>query len=332
MRSALITGIDGQDGAYLTQLLISKGYQVFGIGRWLSPSADWRLKTLGVDLSQVVRIQADLLDEKSLMTALDVSQASEVYNLAALSSVRESWVRREETMLLNAIVPIRLFEAVLKVNPSIRIYQASSSEMFGEQRSEKLFEDSPFRPRNPYGVAKLLAHHAAKSYREAFGLRVSCGIMFNHESPLRTDAFVFKKIIRGACLIHRGKLRHLDLGNLESRRDWGFAGDYVEAMWQMLQNPQPDDYVIATGESRSIRDLCHAVFSGFDLDYKEFVRSDPTLLRPTDPEISRGDSSKARSVLKWRPTTSFEDLVIMMTNHELHQIDREAYSFHESNT
>jgi GDPmannose 4,6-dehydratase len=320
LKTALITGIDGQDGAYLTRLLISKGYRVFGVGRSLDPSTHWRLEQLGVDPRHVTRIQIDLLNQESWLAALEISQATEVYHLAALSSVRESWIRREETMLYNTMAPIQLFEAALRCNPSIKIYQASSSEMFGEQSSELLSEDSPCRPKNPYGLAKLLAHHAAINYRKAYSLRVSCGIMFNHESPLRTDSFVFKKIIQGACLIHRGKLRQLDLGNLESQRDWGFAGDYVQAMWSMLQQPHTEDFVIATGRSRSIRDLCAAAFSLFSLDYQEFVRENPAFLRPADPEICRGDSGKARNVFGWVPTTSFEDLISMMADHELKKL------------
>jgi GDPmannose 4,6-dehydratase len=317
--SALITGITGQDGLYLARLLLTKGYEVHGLVRGQNNA---KLELVHDLVPDVHLHHGDLTDLSSLIRALRVSDPQEVYNLAAVSNVAYSWENVTHTTDVTAKGTLTLLEAVrLHVeddHDQIRFYQASSSEMFGKVREVPQTERTQFWPRSPYGVSKVFAHYMTINYRESYGMHASCGILFNHESPLRGVDFVTRKISRGVARISRGLQDELVLGNLEAERDWGYAGDYVEAMWLMLQQPQADDYVIATGETHSIRDFLDAAFTHVGIgDWSRYVRQDPTLMRPADIDRVVGDATKARTVLGWAPKVSFHELVQMMVDADL---------------
>ena len=314
MKRALITGITGQDGSYLAEFLLEKGYEVYGIVRRTSTTNLERIAHLE---GKVELIYADLLDENSLIHALRVAEPDEVYNLAAQSFVPASWSQPVLTGEFTALGVTRLLDAIRVVNPHIRFYQASSSEMFGEAREVPQNEHTPFHPRSPYGVAKVYGHWITVNYRESYGMFACSGILFNHESPRRGLEFVTRKVTHAVARIKYGLQKELRLGNLEARRDWGYAKDYVEAMWLMLQQDEPDDYVIATGETHSVRELCELAFGYVDLDYRDYVVVDPSLFRPADVTLLVGDASKARRRLGWAPKVRFEELIKMMVDADL---------------
>lgn len=318
---ALITGITGQDGSYLADFLLGKGYEVCGVVRRSSVENFERIQHLR---DRVRLVQADLLDQLSLIRMLQEFRPAEVYNLAAMSFVPTSWTQPVLTAEFTAVGVTRLLEAVRLVDRGIRFYQASSSEMFGKVRETPQTEDTPFHPRSPYGVAKAYAHWITINYRESYDLFACCGVLFNHESPRRGREFVSRRITDGVARIKSGSERELHLGNLEARRDWGYAGDYVKAMWMMLQQPGPSDYVVATGQSHSVRDLVTLAFEAAGLDWRKHVVTDPSLLRPADVEDLVGDASRARRVLGWQPEVSFEELVRMMVEHDLRTVPRGA--------
>ena len=316
-RRALITGITGQDGSYLAELLLEHGYQVFGMVRRASTENFERIAHLR---DRVELRQADLLDQLSLIDLLKSVRPTEVYNLAAMSFVPTSWQQPVLTAEFDAVGVTRLLEAVRLVAPEARVYQASSSEMFGRVRETPQRETTAFHPRSPYGVAKAYGHHITVNYRESYGLFACSGILFNHESPRRGREFVTRKVSEGVARIALGRARDLTIGNLEARRDWGFAGDYVDAMWRMLQQPEADDYVVATGEAHSVRDLLEVAFGVVDLDWQAHVRQDPTLLRPAEVDSLIGDASKARRVLGWTPRVGFAELIEMMVRADLDRL------------
>jgi GDPmannose 4,6-dehydratase len=311
---ALITGITGQDGSYLAELLLDKGYEVHGL---LHGSTDGHFERLDPILDRITLHPGDLLDEHSLVGVLSRSSPDEVYNLAAMSSVAESWRLAVATAEYTAVGVTRLLEGIRQVCPETRFYQASSSEMFGRARETPQSEKTPFYPRSPYGVAKAYGHFITVNYRESFGLHASSGILFNHESPRRGQSFVTRQISRGVARIKLGLADELVLGDLDVRRDWGYAKEYVEAMWLMLQQPEADDYVIGTGVSHSVRDLVKVAFACVDLQADDHVRVDPALARPADIEELVADASKAREKLGWEPRTSFEEVVEMMVRADL---------------
>ncbi len=318
MPAALITGITGQDGAYLAEFLLSKGYEVTGLMR-RSASADVigdRLRWLGI-LERVQLTESNLTDLSSLIRVIQRTKPDEVYNLAAQSFVAASWQQPLLTGNVTGLGAANMLEAVRIARPEARFYQASSSEMFGKIQEPVQNERTPFYPRSPYGVAKLYAHWMTVNYRESFGLHASSGILFNHESPLRGIEFVTRKITDGVARIKLGLADHLALGHLDAMRDWGHARDYVRAMWLMLQQPAPDDYVIASGRTTSIRAFCRAAFAHVGLDYEEFVRVSPDLLRPAEVEKLLGDSSKARAALGWEPSVSLEAMIAEMVEADL---------------
>ena len=316
-KRALITGITGQDGSYLAELLLEQGYEVFGVTRRLSAGNYWRIEHL---LDRVTLIPGDLLDQLSLMRALEKAEPSELYNLGAMSFVPASWDQPMLTGEFNAQGVTRMLEAVRIVNPNIRLYQASSSEMFGKVREVPQTELTPFYPRSPYGVSKVFAHYITVNYRESYDLFAVSGILFNHESPRRGLEFVTRKVSDGVARIKLGLQSELRLGNLDAQRDWGFAGDYVRAMWLMLQQEAPDDYVIATGESHSVRELVEIAFSHAGLDWQKFVKLDPAFLRPAEVDHLIGDPSKAVRVLGWKPSVDFKGLVAMMVDADLARV------------
>ena len=331
MKRALITGITGQDGSYLTELLLSKGYEVHGIIRRSSSFNTGRLDHLYQDpheSAQRLRLHyGDLADANALSRLMQQIQPHEVYNLAAQSHVRVSFDQPVFTADVDATGVLKLLEAV-RVQQElsgerIRFYQASSSEMFGKVQEVPQRETTPFWPRSPYGCAKVFGHWITVNYRESYGMHASCGILFNHESPRRGETFVTRKITRAVGRIKLGMQRKLYLGNIDALRDWGFAGDYVEAMWRMLQQPEPDDYEIATGKMISVRQFCELAFGQVGLDYRDFVEIDPRYFRPAEVEQLLGDMSKARRVLGWEPKTSVEDLARMMVDHDLELARRE---------
>jgi GDPmannose 4,6-dehydratase len=313
-RAALITGITGQDGSYLADLLLEKGYRVVGMTRRSSTAASERIDHLA---GRIELLQGDLLDEASLVSALKDAQPQEVYNLAAQSFVPTSWNQPVLTGEFTGLGVTRMLEAVRQVDPSIRFYQASSSEMFGKVREVPQTELTPFHPRSPYGVAKAYGHFLTVNYRESYDLYAVSGILFNHESPRRGETFVTRKITRAIAHIQAGLQDKLYLGNLDASRDWGYAKEYVEAMWLMLQQDQPDDYVIATGIVHSVREMCRIAFARVGLDYERYVRADPALLRPAEIDHLRGDATKARTVLGWEPSVGFEDLINMMVDADV---------------
>ena len=321
-KSALITGITGQDGSYLAELLLGKGYEVHGIIRRSSSFNTGRLEHLYQDPHQSdVRLKlhyGDLSDSNSLRSILDKVQPEEVYNLGAQSHVRVSFDMPVETADVVGLGTLRLLEAVRDfenyTRRRVRFYQASSSEMFGKVAETPQNESTPFYPRSPYGVAKVAAYWATVNYREAYGIHASNGILFNHESPRRGETFVTRKITRAACRIKLGLQDKLYLGNLDSKRDWGFAGDYVEAMWLMLQQDEADDYVVATGETYSVREFLEKTFGYLDLDYNDYVAIDPRYFRPAEVDLLLGDPTKAREKLGWQPKVSFDELVKQMVD------------------
>ena len=319
MPTALITGITGQDGSYLAEFLLEKGYRVVGMVRRASTENFERIAHLRdrVDLRQ-----ADLLDQLSLIDLLRAVEPDEIYNLAAQSFVPTSWQQPVLTAEFDAVGVTRLLEAVRLVASGARFYQASSSEMFGQVRETPQRETTPFYPRSPYGVAKVYGHFITVNYRESYNIYTCSGILFNHESPRRGREFVTRKVSDGAARVKLGLGRELRLGNLEARRDWGFAGDYVDAMWRMLQQARADDYVVATGESHTVRELVEIAFGTLGLDWRQHVREDPALLRPAEVERLVGDASKARRVLGWAPRVSFRELVEMMVRADLERLQR----------
>jgi GDPmannose 4,6-dehydratase len=313
-KRALITGITGQDGSYLAELLLEKGYEVCGMVRRASVEKFERIEHLR---SRIRLEQADLLDQLSLIELVKSVRPHEIYNLAAQSFVPTSWNQPMLTAEFDAVGVTRMLEAVRLVDPTIRFYQASSSEMFGKVREVPQRETTPFHPRSPYGVAKVYGHFITVNYRESYGIFACCGILFNHESPRRGLEFVTRKVTHGVAKIKLGLGRELRLGNLDAKRDWGFAGDYVEAMWRMLQQPEPDDYVVATGENHTVRELAEVAFAHTGLDWQKFVSVDSSLLRPAEVDTLIGDPSKARAKLRWKPKISFVDLVRMMVDADL---------------
>ncbi len=313
-RKALITGITGQDGSYLAELLLDKGYDVVGVVRRSSTDHYERIDHL---MDRVTIVDADLLDPSSLMAALEQSQADEVYNLAAQSYVPTSFRQPVLTAEFTAVSVARLLEVVRQVRPQARFYQASSSEMFGKVTESPQNEQTRFHPRSPYGVAKVYGHWITVNYREAYGMHASSGILFNHESPRRGLQFVTRKITHAVARIKHGLQDKLALGNLDARRDWGFAGDYVEAMWRVLQQDSPGDYVVATGETHTVREFCELAFSHVGLDYQDHVVTDPRFLRPAEVDLLLGDASRAKSVLGWKPRVDFPSLVHMMTDADM---------------
>jgi GDPmannose 4,6-dehydratase len=314
MKRALITGITGQDGSYLAELLLEQGYEVFGMVRRSSLEKFERLNHIR---SKITIVQADLLDQLSLIEAIRQTNPDELYNLAAQSFVPTSWTQPVLTAEFTAVGVIRVLEAIRQVNPKVRFYQASSSEMFGKVREVPQNESTPFYPRSPYGVSKVYGHYITVNYRESYGLFAASGILFNHESPRRGLEFVKRKITNAAARIKYGLQKELKLGNLDAHRDWGYAGDYVRAMWLMLQQDEPADYVVASGVAHSVRDFVEAAFGYADLDWQKYVTTDPALLRPAEVEHLIGDSTKARTVLGWKPEVDFEKLVKLMMDADL---------------
>ncbi|MET0164713.1 MAG: GDP-mannose 4,6-dehydratase [Vicinamibacterales bacterium] len=313
-KRAIITGVTGQDGSYLTELLLEKGYEVTGIVRRLSASNMWRIDHL---LDRITLRPADLLDQLSLVRVIQDVRPVEFYNLAAMSFVPASWDQPMLTGEFNAQGVTRVLEAIRQVDPTIRLYQASSSEMYGRVREVPQTESTPFYPRSPYGVSKVFGHYITVNYRESYGIFAVSGILFNHESPRRGIEFVTRKVSDGVARIKLGLSDHLGLGNLDACRDWGFAGDYVRAMWHMLQQDKADDYVIATGVSHSVRELVESAFGYAGLDWKKYVRVDPAFLRPAEVDHLVGDSSKARRVFGWEPQVDFKRLVGMMVDADI---------------
>ncbi len=320
INKALITGITGQDGAYLAQFLLGKNYQVFGLVARRTSDSLWRLKELGIEFS-IEFLDGDMMDPASLVRAMEASQANEVYNLAAQSFVGTSWQQPSLTGQVTALGVTHLLEAIRLVNPKAKFYQASSSEIFGLIQAKHQNEKTPFYPRSPYGVAKLYGHWMTVNFRESFNLHASNGILFNHESPLRGIEFVSRKISQGVAQIKKGNLNKLYLGNIDVKRDWGYAADYVEAMWLMLQQEKPDDYVIATGQSISVRQLCKLAFEHVDLDYQDFVSIDPRLFRPAEVDVLLGNPQKAKAKLNWEFKTGLNTLITMMVDADLKKVN-----------
>ncbi len=316
-RRALITGITGQDGSYLAEFLLEKGYHVVGMVRRSSTESFERIAHLRerIDIRE-----GDLLDQLSLITLLHHVDPHEIYNLAAQSFVPTSWEQPILTSEVTALGATRLLEAIRVVDRSIKFYQASSSEMFGKVRETPQSELTPFHPRSPYGVAKTYAHYLTINYRESYGIFACSGILFNHESPRRGKQFVTRKVTDGIARIKAGRAKELRLGNLDAKRDWGFAGDYVQAMWMMLQQPKADDYVVASGQTHSVRELCEIAFAHAGLDWQKYVVVDPAFVRPAEVDLLIGDASKARRVLGWAPKHSFQQLIEMMVDADLEDI------------
>jgi GDPmannose 4,6-dehydratase len=318
-KSALITGITGQDGAYLAKLLLEKGYQVHGLVARRGSDMRWRLREEGVE-SAVHYIEGDLLDLSSLVRAMETSKADEVYNLGAQSFVGTSWQQPVLTAQVSGVGAINVLEAVRIVNPAAHFYQASTSEMFGLIQAAMQDEQTPFYPRSPYGVAKLMAHWATVNYRESYAMHASSGILFNHESPLRGVEFVTRKVTHAAASIKLGRQQELRLGNIDAKRDWGFAGDYVEAMWLMMQQDQADDYVVATGVTTTVRDMCKIAFGHLGLTYEDHVVIDKKFFRPAEVDVLLGNPAKAKAKLAWAAKTSLEQLITMMVDADMRRL------------
>jgi len=318
MPIALITGITGQDGSYLAELLLSKGYRVIGVARRSSTMTYERINHV---LDDITVIQGDLHDQGSLLAFLEEYKPTEVYNLAAQSFVPTSWNQPALTGDITALGVTRMLEAIRFVNPKIRFYQASSSEMFGKVVEVPQKETTPFYPRSPYGVAKVYGHWITVNYRESYDMFAVSGILFNHESPRRGVEFVTRKISDGVARIKLGMAKELRLGNLEAQRDWGFAGDYVEAMWRMMQQDKPDNFVIGMGEDHSVREFCEIAFGHVGLDYKEYIVQDERFYRPAEVDLLIADPSKARSVLGWEPSVGFRELVTMMVDADIKRLN-----------
>lgn len=316
-KRALITGITGQDGSYLAELLLSEGYEVFGVVRRASTENYERIEHLR---GKINLLQADLLDQSSLVQVIRESNPSELYNLAAQSFVPTSWAQPVLTAEFTAVGVTKVLEAMRAVNPEIRFYQASSSEMFGKVLEVPQSEETPFYPRSPYGVAKVYGHYITVNYRESYNLHASSGILFNHESPRRGLEFVTRKVTDGVARIKLGLATELRMGNLDAQRDWGFAGDYVHAMWLMLQQDTPDDYVVATGETHTVKELVQLAFDRVGLDWEKYVVIDPRFIRPAEVDLLIGQPAKANSVLGWVPQTSFQTLVNMMVDADMDRL------------
>lgn len=314
MNTALITGITGQDGSYLAEFLLKKGYRVVGMVRRASVERFERLEQIRDDIEL---IQGDLTDQSSLDEAIREVAPDEVYNLAAQSFVPTSWNQPVLTGDVTGLGVTRVLEAIRKYRPEARFYQASSSEMFGKVHESPQTERTPFYPRSPYGVAKVYAHWITVNYRESYGIYACSGILFNHESPRRGPEFVTRKVSDSVARIKAGKLERLKMGNLEAKRDWGYAGDYVEAMWRMLQQDEPGDFLVATGVAHSVRDLLDAAFQAADLDWQDYVEIDPKLIRPAEVDTLVGDATRAREILGWEPKMTFEQLMALMVDHDL---------------
>jgi len=325
MPRALITGITGQDGSYLAEFLLEKGYEVIGLVRRTSTV---NFERIGHIQDKIQIVSGDMLDQTSLVHVIDEYRPDEVYNLAAQSFVQESWRQPVFTGEVTALGVTRLLDAIRMVDREnkIRFYQASSSEMFGKVREVPQTENTPFYPRSPYGVAKVYGHWITVNYRESYGMHATSGILFNHESPRRGLEFVTRKVTDAVARIKLGLQDKVALGNLDARRDWGFAGDYVEAMWLMLQQDEPSDYVVATGETHSVQDLCEVAFSYVDLDWREHVVQDPRFMRPAEVDLLVGNPAKARARLGWEPRVSFEELIHMMVDADLAKIKKEMES------
>ncbi|WP_457788530.1 GDP-mannose 4,6-dehydratase [Pseudomonas sp. PL-6] len=321
-KSALITGVTGQDGAYLAKLLLEKGYRVHGLVARRSTDTRWRLRELGIE-SEINYLDGDLADACSVQRALLKAGPDEVYNLGAQSFVGSSWDQPVTTGIVDGLGVTHMLEAIRQFSPQSRFYQASTSEMFGLIQAERQDESTPFYPRSPYGVAKLYGHWITVNYRESFGLHASSGILFNHESPLRGIEFVTRKVTDAVARIKLGKQRELRLGNIDAKRDWGFAGDYVEAMWLMLQQEQADDYVVATGVTTTVRDMCRIAFEYVELNYEDHVVIDPAFFRPAEVEVLLGNPGKAERMLGWTPKTSLESLIRMMVDADLVRVAKE---------
>ncbi len=317
MPKALITGVTGQDGSYLAELLLSKGYEVVGVVRRTSHHSYERIEHL---LERIQVVAADLLDQHSLTVVLQETQPDEVYNLAAQSYVPTSWTQPVLTGEFTALGVTRILEAVRLVHPRAKFYQASSSEMFGRVTETPQRETTPFYPRSPYGVAKVYGHWITVNYRESYNLYAVSGILFNHESPRRGIEFVTRKVTDGVARIKLGLAKEILLGNLDARRDWGYAGDYVEAMWRMLQQPTPQDYVVGTGQTHSVRDLVEAAFGHVGLDWRKYVKSDPRYMRPAEVDLLQADPGKAKRELGWSPNVKFPELVAMMVDADLERL------------
>jgi GDPmannose 4,6-dehydratase len=318
---ALITGVTGQDGSYLAELLLSKGYEVVGVVRRTSHHSYERIEHL---LDRIEVVAADLLDQHSLTVVLQDTRPDEVYNLAAQSYVPTSWTQPVLTGEFTALGVTRILEAIRLVHPAAKFYQASSSEMFGRVTETPQRETTPFYPRSPYGVAKVYGHWITVNYRESYDLYAVSGILFNHESPRRGIEFVTRKVTDGVARIKLGRARELRLGNLDARRDWGFAGDYVDAMWRMLQQPAPRDYVVGTGKTHSVRELVEAAFGHVGLDWRKHVVTDPKYMRPAEVDLLQADASKARQELGWTPKVGFGELVAMMVDADLERLQPSA--------
>ena len=318
-KNALITGITGQDGAYLARLLLEKGYQVYGLMARRASDTSWRLRELGIE-NDVQMINGDLTDQGSITRALRTSQASEFYNLGAQSFVATSWEQPILTVEVDGVAVTKCLEAIREVDSNIRFYQASTSEMFGLIQAERQDENTPFYPRSPYGVAKLYGHWITVNYRESFKMHASSGILFNHESPLRGIEFVTRKVTDAVARIKLGQQKELRLGNIDSKRDWGFAGDYVEAMWLMLQQPEADDYVIATGVTTTVREMCRVAFTHVGLNYEDHVVIDPKFFRPAEVDVLLGNPAKAMNKLGWKPKTDLDTLIKMMVDADLRRL------------
>ena len=316
-RTAVVTGVTGQDGSYLAELLLAKGYEVIGVVRRTSHDSYERIGHL---LDRLHVVPADLLDQHSLTAVIRDVKPDEVYNLAAQSFVPTSWTQPVLTGEFTALGVTRLLEAIRLAHPAARFYQASSSEMFGKAIETPQRETTPFYPRSPYGVAKVYGHWITVNYRESYGLYAVSGILFNHESPRRGLEFVTRKVTDAVARIKRGKATELRLGNLEAGRDWGFAGDYVDAMWRMLQQPEPHDYVIGTGETHTVRELCEVAFRHAGMDWKQYVKMDPRFVRPAEVDVLLADAGKARRELGWAPKVGFEALVQMMVDADLERL------------
>jgi GDPmannose 4,6-dehydratase len=317
-KRALITGITGQDGSYLAELLLEQGYEVTGVVRRSSSPNFWRIEHL---LDRITLRPADLLDQLSLVRTIQESKPHEIYNLGAMSFVPASWDQPLLTGEFNSMGVTRLLEAIRQVDPGVKLYQASSSEMYGRVREVPQTEMTPFYPRSPYGVSKVFGHYITVNYRESYDLFAVSGILFNHESPRRGLEFVTRKVTDGVARIKLGLADHLSLGNMDAQRDWGFAGDYVRAMWLMLQQDQADDYVIASGVSHSVRELVEIAFGHAGLNWEKYVRTDPSLIRPAEVDHLIGDASKAKAVLGWQPTVAFRQLIAMMVDADLKALE-----------
>ncbi len=321
-KSALVTGITGQDGAYLAKLLLDKGYDVYGLHARRSTSTVWRLEHLGIG-NDVHLIDGDLTDLSSMIRAMEKSKADEVYNLGAQSFVGTSWEQPLLTAQVTGVGALNVLEGVRIVNPKARFYQASTSEMFGLIQESLQSESTPFYPRSPYGVAKLYAHWMTVNYRESFKLHASSGILFNHESPLRGIEFVTRKVTDAVARIKQGKQKELRLGNIDAKRDWGFAGDYVEAMWLMLQQDTPDDYVVATGTTTTVREMCRIAFEHVGLKHDDHVIIDPKFYRPAEVDVLLGNPGKATAKLGWTAKTDLTTLITMMVDADMVRVSKE---------